>query len=325
MAEQGQLHIPLSTVDRCCSDLYEDLAQGAERYRIKRTRIACGADVLDVGVKAVGSCEAGAKVTELCQGGLARASISIAEFGGIPFPTINVESFAPVFSTFTLQSAFGFEGVMLSGPIKLHLEKNPYIDCDIPLKDAKGTLVALVQTDELPDAAWASHLADRIGCKAEKLRLIVAPQESVVGSTQICGRMNENIILTMEKSLKYPAIAVDQILGRSPICPINSGAGGKKQLLPDDFLHYAGFAHLVLRAGPDWDIAKLAYDLTFESLDIYGTLFADLLDAAGGDFFKIPNISNINKLAIVTINDLNSRRVYAAGRANYDLLFSNLI
>ncbi|MEL7608922.1 MAG: methenyltetrahydromethanopterin cyclohydrolase [Bacillota bacterium] len=325
MVEQGRIRVSLSTIDRCCKNLYEDLAGGPERYRVARARLACGAQVLDAGVETAGSFETGAKVSELCQGGLARASIGVAECGGTPFPAIAVESFAPALSTFKLQSAFGFEGVMLSGPIKLHLEENPFIDRDIPLQDAKNTLSAVVQADELPDCAWARRLAERVKCNAEDLRLVVAPQESVAGSTQISGRMNENILLTMEKSLGYPAAAVEQIVGRSPICPVNSGAKGKKRLLPDDFLHYAGCAYLTMRAEPGWDVKKLAYDLTFESLDIYGALFIDLLEAAGGDFFKIPNIGGINKLAVVTVNDLNSRRVYAAGRANYDLLLSNLI
>ena len=46
----------------------------------------------------------------------------------------------------------------------------------------------------------------------------------------------------------------------------------------------------------------------------------DLLEAAGGDFFKIPNISDINRLAKVTVNDLREGRLYHAGEKRPDLI-----
>ncbi|MPN41739.1 hypothetical protein SDC9_189294 [bioreactor metagenome] len=57
----------------------------------------------------------------------------------------------------------------------------------------------------------------------------------------------------------------------------------------------------------------MAQGLCFRSAPAYGALFADLLEQAGGDFFKIPDMAHINKLAAVTVNEPASGRVFCAG------------
>ena len=65
---------------------------------------------------------------------------------------------------------------------------------------------------------------------------------------------------------------------------------------------------------------KLADELAFRSLSIFGTLFIDLLDQAGGNFFKIPNLLHINKLALAEVYDPESGRTCRAGELRPDLL-----
>lgn len=316
--------ISLSVLSARCGALCDDLWENADYYRLERTTLPCGARVLDAGVNAPGSYLAGARLAELCQGALAKADISMGRLGNVSLPAITCESFSPALSAYALQSATGFRGALLSGPIKLLLGEVPYVQHDIPLAEARGVYAAMAQMDALPDDAFALALAQKAGCAPEALVLAVAPQQSVAGATQICGRMNEDVLLTMDKALQADPDMVESIVGYCPVCPIATGGPGKKTLLPDDFLHYAASAHLVVRAPEGFDAAELCFALCYESLGMGGVLFADLLEAAGGDFFKIPNISAINKLACITVNDLAARRVYRAGEEAPHILLDNL-
>ena len=55
-----------------------------------------------------------------------------------------------------------------------------------------------------------------------------------------------------------------------------------------------------------------------------GVLFADLLEKAGGDFFRIPNIRHINRLAEITVTDRASGAVCRAGRMHPEILLEAL-
>ena len=310
----------IRSVDKRCADILRTLTEGGDVLGVCAEKYPSGARLLDAGRKGSGSYAAGAYITELCQGGLAKAAISVGSLGPLLLPHITVESFSPRDANLVLQSAMAFEGQMISGPIKLFLGE------DAPSTDGlTAALTAVIQGDEAPSDDWVISLAKKAGCRPDQLVLILVPQASAAGSTQIAGRMNENIIFTMENSLGYDASMVRHILGTCPIGPYGPPSEGKRLLLPDDYIHYAAGVTLTVDAPDGTDIQKLADDLAFDSLDIYGKLFAELLDEAGWDFFKIPNVMHINKLAEVTVTDIRSGRTARAGKCRPDLLTGELI
>jgi len=310
----------IKAVDRRCGEILRTLRDDGDSLGIETSLFPSGARLYDAGLKAGGSYEAGAFVTELCQGGLAKASISVGPLGPLLLPHITVESFSPRDANLVLQSAMAFEGQMISGPIKLFLGE------DAPSPDGlSGIFTAVIQGDACPSEEWVLTLADRAGCRPDQLSLILVPQASAAGSTQIAGRMNENIIFTMENSLGYDASMARHILGTCPIGPYGPPSEGKRLLLPDDYIHYAAGVTLTVDAPDGTDIQKLASDLAFDSLDIYGKLFVELLSEADWDFFKIPNVMHINKLAEVTVIDVRSGRTARAGSRRCELLTGELI
>mgnify|MGYP000862990580 FL=1 len=310
--------MPLSKVGSYCSAIIKTLSSGKDVFGLTYSRSACGAEVLFADRDGVGTSSGGALAAALCQGGLADVSDYTAEFGGKTLPFVRSKTSFPRLATLTLQSADCFEGVMLSGPIKLHLDSSP--DVDYNDDPSSGSFSLLVQADSVPSDDWMISLARRAGCKPEQLTLLVAPQTSLLGAAQIAGRMNENMIFTMERSLGLDAQSVASIEGYAPVCPPGAKTKRKKILLPDDYLHYGAFSHLTARSGSGIDPQKLAGDLAFCSLSIFGSLFIDLLDQAGGDFFKIPNLLHINKLALVEVYDPESGRTCRAGELRPDLL-----
>lgn len=314
------MSLPLSAIQVRCAKIVADLTENACAYGIEVSSLPCGATLIDAGVNAVGSYTAGALVTELCQGGLGSASVQVRELGKLLLPHISVETYVPRCANLLLQSACAFEGEMISGPIKMFLEE------DAPDADTySAALAAVLQCDNFPKDEWAVSLAKAACCKPEQLTLVVVPQGSAAGSTQIAGRMNENVLFTMERSLGYDSAMVRHILGYSPVGPYGPAPEGKHLLLPDDYLHYASGAYLTVEAPEGLDIQKLANDLAFNSLKIYGKLFYELLEEAGWDFFKIPDVMHINKLAEITICDIRSGKTAVAGCKDIEKLTNQLI
>lgn len=309
---------PLSKIGSYCSAILKTLSSGKDVFGLTCYRSACGAEVLFADRDGVGASSGGALAAALCQGGLADVGDYTAEFGGKTLPYVRSKTSLPRLATLTLQSADCFEGVMLSGPIKLHLDSST----DVAYNDdpSCGSFSLLVQADSVPSDNWMVSLARRAGCKPEQLTLLIAPQTRLLGAAQIAGRMNENMIFTMERSLGLDAENVASIEGYAPICPPGAKTKRKKILLPDDYLHYGAFSRLTLRPGSGADAQKLADDLAFCSLSIFDTLFIDLLEQAGGDFFQIPNLLHINKLALVEVYDPESGRTFRAGELRPDLL-----
>ena len=311
---------PIEALQSSCAKVVSDLTNNARVYGLEVSAMACGATLVDGGVNAVGSYKAGALVTELCQGGLSEATIQVRNLGDLLLPHISVETYIPRCANLLLQSAREFEGEMISGPIKMFLEADGPAAADCP-----AALVAVLQCDKFPEDAWVEKLAKAAGCKCEELTLVVVPQGSAAGSTQIAGRMNENVLFTMERSLGYDSSMVRHIIGYCPVGPYGPAPEGKKLLLPDDYLHYASGACLHVEAPEGLDIQKLADDLAFNSLSIYGKLFYELLEEAGWDFFKIPDVEHINKLAEITICDIRSGKTAVAGRKDIEKLTCQLI
>ncbi len=308
----------LSEIGAKCAAITRLLASGCAAFGLNASRAPEGALLLSAERDTPRSCEAGALTAALCQGGLAVTDAYTADFGGRPHPFVRSRTDRPRLAALELQSACAFEGVMLSGPVKLLLERVG--DVEYGPDPSRGALTAVIQADNPPGGDWIRSLAARVSCAPSELTLLVAPQESMLGAAQIAGRMNENMLFTMERSLGLDGAMVAVIEGTAPVCPPGSRTKSGKRLLPDDFLHYGAFSRLTIDAPAGFDAQKLADDLAFESLDIFGALFADLLDQAGGDFFKIPNLLHINKLAAVEVFDRTGGRTYRAGKLRPDLI-----
>jgi len=314
------MEFPLRSIESRCRGILNDLTSLKDMYGLSLTAAPSGAVLIDAGKDAPGSYSAGALITELCQGGLAKASIRPEKLGPCDLPYISVETFFPQTANLFLQQACSFEGQMISGPVKLCLENGVR-----PEDTSSAVFTAVIQGDQMPDDTWIRSLAAAAGCQPDSLTLVLVPQQSAAGGTQISGRMNENAVFTMERSLGIDTSIIRHILGTCPIGPFGPPAEGKKLLLPDDYIHYAASACLVVEAPDGMDIQKLARDLTFESTDICGKLFIDLLEEADWDFFKIPNVLHINKLSEITVADVRSGKTACAGKKRISLLTDQLL
>lgn len=318
----------LSSINKRCTELWQDLLKHENEYMIKAHTLSCGTVVLDMGLHEMGSLEAGRILTELCQGGLAKAHLSMTDIEGVPLPEIVTETMHPGAGCMDMQMGLPFPNALLSGPIRLFIEPLRFVVDDIPLETADGAKIALIEPypsapefsdDEALEICEMAHVA------AKDLKVIIAPAHSLSGSTQICGRAGEDAMLTIQRCLMIDSSKVISVIAKSPICPLYDETPGTRRLDCDDFLHYVSDVYMTYYSEENEDVAALCRSLTFETLDIFGAYWGDMMDAAEGDFFKIPNITEVNRIGKMTINDLRTGKVYTAGTKRYDLIAARLL
>lgn len=286
------------------------------------SRLENGATVIDCGANAAGSWEAGRRITEISQGGMASARLGVTEVAGVVLPEITVESWSPVLSAYGLQVSVPLievgPAIRISGPILARFADSPL---GVPREELGGRAwgIGVIESDRLPEPRFAEALASRSGLPASDLTLIVVPAGTVAGATQIAGRINESVVFTIERSLGIDCACVSHLLGAAPVAPA-AAVAAPSTVTPDDLIHYAGRVVLTIDPEVGMDLADLAAQLTFRSTPIYGRRFGELLADAGGVFEAIPGLVNLNKVAQVTVIDRRTGDAFSAGERNESML-----
>ena len=304
------------------ADLVRSLEDDACILGLAVSRLENGATVIDCGVNVPGSWEAGRRITELSQGGLASARLGVTDVAGVALPELTVESWTPALSAYRFQVSVPLievdPAIRISGPILARFADGLVGMQREELCD-RAWGIGVVESGRLPASKGADALARRSGLSASDLTLIVVPTGSVAGATQIAGRINESIVFTMEESLGIDCSCVSHMLGVVPIAPA-ADVTAPGIVTPDDLIHYAG--RVVLTVDPEcgMDLPDLAEQLTFRSTPIYGRRFADLLMDAGGVFEAIPGLVDLNKVAQVTVIDRRTGNTFSAGECDETLL-----
>ncbi len=307
----------MSCVDRCRWLLDELVGRSAD-LGVEVHQLRCGALVVDAGVCAVGSHEAGRLLIELSHLGLCSTAVDMVETGGTSLAQVTVESLRPTLSTYYGQASFPLAGLShdlrMCGPLRVRTEQ----DSPLRVLEERGEFppVGIIEWDRLPDDEIAQTIALRAGVDPSELVLVVSSARSVVGATQIAGRINECVIFTIERSLELDSAIVLQIIGQVPVCPPQGGWTG--MLWPDDMIHYMGRVYLTVDDGVE--VHGLAKQLCFATTPIYGRLFGEVLADAGGVFEYIPDLIHINKPAVVTVVSSRSGHVATAGHTREDII-----
>jgi methenyltetrahydromethanopterin cyclohydrolase len=277
-----------------------------------------GSRILDCGVLARGSWEAGRRVTVLSHAGMARATLAVTRLAGAPLPELTCDSWRPALSIREFQTSFALNevdpSVRVSGPIRAAIDGA--VEARAGTSAARAWGVAVVEAGRLPSVDIVGAIARRARLEPSDLTLVVVPAASLAGVTQIAGRLNECVLFTLEMSLGESVEPVVSVLGSVPVAP----CGREAALLPDDMIHYAGRVVLVVDAPPAWDLGAVADSLVFRSSPAYGSRFAELLAAAGGVFEAVPGLNDLNKVAEIAIVDRQTGRTARAGGVDTAIL-----
>lgn len=285
--------------------LLDTTLDGAGDLGIAMEAAACGTRLVDCGVATAGSRAAGLLMARAALADLAEVWIDEASArpshrrvrpaadpwgGACPWPTVAVESQAPIAACLASQYAGwkvaeGKYFAMASGPVRAAIGREALFD-DIGNREQAAAALGLLEASKLPPDAVCRRLADEAGVAPERLTLLVARTASPAGTLQVVARSLETALHKLH-DLHFDLARVRWGLGRAPLPPVPLPADDLEAIgRTNDAILYGG--HVVLGAtGDDDSLAEVAARMVSGASPAHGRPFRALFEEAGHDFYAL--------------------------------------
>jgi methenyltetrahydromethanopterin cyclohydrolase len=275
-----------------------ELISRADALGVACQTAACGARIVDCGVKAAGGVEAGLLLAQAAMAGLGRVEIEQQGLSsaacdplwpGCEWPIVGVASEHPLAACLASQYA-GWKVstpnyfAMASGPIRAAIGREDLFD-DIGMRERPDGAVGLLETAKLPPDDVALMLAADAGVAPDTLVLLVARTASTAGTVQVIARSLETALHKLHE-LDFDLRRIRRGSGRAPLAPVPD----KNDLLAigrtNDAILYGG--HVVLEVtGDDESLLDIGPRMVSRASTDYGTPFHTLFERAGRDFYAL--------------------------------------
>lgn len=287
-------------------------ALGANYYIID------GCNLIDCGVDAEGSIEAGILVSQICMGGLAELKVyRNTNYDHGMF--LNVRSGKPL--TATLGSQYAGWKIKIrdyfalgSGPARtLNGLENDLFN-KINYHDSYDKTVIFLETRRIPSPEVIRYISRSCGIRSRDLTVIVAPTASIVGSVQISARVLETAIHRL-MHLEFPLNSIIQGEGSCPIPPV-APSDIDAMGLTNDAIIMMGEVNLTVKGIADSIVEETCSKATSLNSPAYGKPFIEVLKNAAYKFYNIdPAIFSTAK---INVFNKSSERKYEFGRLNWN-------
>jgi methenyltetrahydromethanopterin cyclohydrolase len=321
--------LPHLSVNRLAAPALARLRDDAARLRVAVTTDARGVTLIDAGIGALGSIDAGLLTAEVCMGGLGEVRLAAGAHEGWP-GWLQVRSSQPVLACLASQyagwslsaskdevgnAAGGKKFFALgSGPARALAGKEDLFT-ELGYRDHAEHGVIVLEVDRPPPPVVIDKLLRDCGLAPAGLTIVLTPTASLAGTTQVVARVLE-VALHRAHALGF---ALEHIVEGSATAPLPApGADGIDAMgRTNDAILYGGQVRLSVRGEAD---AARALALQLPSLNSrdYGRPFADLFRAAGFDFYQLD--AALFAPAEVWVSHLDSGQTWHAGRLDMDLL-----
>lgn len=279
-----------------------------------------GAQVVDCGVHARGSLEAGQLLTLACMADLADVDVSLERLEGRLLPKVTVSATEPVVACLLSQYA-GWKiqvddyFAMGSGPMRAIRAGEPVFEHFGYREEEFEVAVGVLESPELPNAAVVRRIAEEVDAHADELILLVARTASLAGSYQVVARSVEACLHKLHE-IGFDVSCVRSGVGSAFLPPIprdDLTAVGRT----NDSILYGGEVMLWVEAEDD-QIAEAGARLPSSASADYGESFADIFRRYKGDFYKIDPL--LFSPAVVAINNLATGSAFQFGKKDEPLL-----
>ena len=306
--------------------LVEALIADADRLRTKVGSGAAGETLIDCGVAAAGSLEAGRRLAEVSLGGL--AAVGLAPSEAIPrWPwAVAVRTEAPALACLGSQYAgwafaeeeaqCGF-AVLGSGPARALARLEP-VFAELEHDEEADRAILILETEAAPSRRVADEIARTCGIPAGQVVIAMARTGSLAGSVQVSARVIE-VALHKARRLEFPIARILDALGTAPLPPPHPDAViamGRT----NDAIIYGGRVHLHV-GGPAEDARFLAENLPSRMSHDYGASFEAIFRRSGEDFHAVDPM--LFSPAQVVVTALESGETFRGGTLAADILESS--
>lgn len=298
--------------------LAAEAAGRADELGVAAHRVA-SANVIDAGITAPGSFEAGLLVARICMADLATVQIVPGRVGqtGNPFVCVNVSHPVPAcmasqYAGWQIKADKFF--AMGSGPFRAAYGKEEIFN-DIGFREKPRHVVGVLETAGLPTEEVVRYVAGKCGVADANVTLIAARTASMVGGTQVVARSVETAMHKLH-ALGFDLKRIVAGIGSAPLPPIaknDMAAIGRT----NDAVLYGGEVTLYV-TGDDDTLADAGKKLPSSTSPDFGEPFAKIFKRYEYDFYRIDPL--LFSPAAVVLNNINTGKVHRFGKVNHDVL-----
>lgn len=296
----------------------DEMAERAAELGVAVSVLPNGTRLIDAGVAAGGSREAGRRFALACMGGLGLLRIDERRLGPATIAEARVAVPGPLVACMASQYAGwkiekGKYFAMGSGPARAMAAAEPLFQ-RYPLRARSDRTVLLLETSALPGGDVADMVAERCGLPPERLTLLAASTGSQAGSIQIAARSVETAL----HKLMELGFDLATIVAGSGTCPVAPPTEDHLRAIgrTNDAVLYGADVSLWVRT-EDRAIETVLDRLPSSSSKDYGRSFYDLF-REHGDFYRIDPM--LFSPARVTVVNAPSGRVFTAGKTDDAML-----
>jgi methenyltetrahydromethanopterin cyclohydrolase len=314
------------SVNALSESLVQRLIDDADRLAVKITRTPAGTTLVDAGVEARGSAEAGLLIARICMGGLGDIAQRTAFDSAPLWPAwLEVHTSHPVLACLgsqyagwslaaTKEQTGGKKFFSLgSGPARALAGKETLFG-ELGYRDTHTRGALVMEVDRLPPQVVIDKVLNDCRLDADRLVIAVTPTQSVAGTLQVVARVVE---VALHKT-HVLGVALGEIVAGSgsaplpPPAPDGIGAMGRT----NDAILYGGRVHLTVKS--DAVAKRLAAELPSSNARDYGRPFAEIFASFNYDFYQID--AALFAPAEVWVSSLESGKTYHGGALNKALL-----
>jgi methenyltetrahydromethanopterin cyclohydrolase len=309
----------MSTLNERAHELCNAIVADAEKLGIGVCTLECGTRIIDCGVKALGSIEAGRRLAEICLAGLGDVFVSPTSKVANGAQEVSVATKQPVAACMASQYA-GWEikgekfFAMGSGPMRAAACREELFK-DIGNCERPNVCVGVLEASRFPPNSVCTEIAEQCNLAPDKLTLLVARTSSLAGSVQIVARSVETALHKLHL-LGFDLSRIVSGMGKAPLPPASNDdliAIGRT----NDAILYGGYVVLSVR-GDDRSIEEIGPRVPSMSSNDYGRPFSEVFARYDKDFYRIdPLLFSPGHIAFVNV-DTGKRHEF--GRLAPDIL-----
>ncbi|EKS67428.1 MULTISPECIES: methenyltetrahydromethanopterin cyclohydrolase [Caballeronia] len=314
------------SVNASSERLVARLIDDAARLHVDVTRTDGGTVIVDAGVDAKGSADAGILIARICMGGLGRVARRSAFDDAPLWPSfIEVHTSNPVLACLASQYAGwslsatkeqtgGKKFFSLgSGPARALACKEPLFD-ELGYRDRHDRGALVMEVDRLPPQVVIDKVLNDCGLAPDKLVIAVTPTQSVAGTVQVVARVVE-VALHKTHVLGVDLAEIVEGSGSAPLPP-PAPDGIQAMGRTNDAILYGGRVHLTVKS--DAVAKRLAAELPSSNARDYGRPFAEIFTSFNYDFYQIDPA--LFAPAEAWVSSLESGATYHGGKVDKPLL-----
>jgi len=309
----------MTTLNECALGHCDRIVAQADSLGVNVQTLECGTRILDFGVKAPGSIEAGLRLATICISGVGLIYIEPADHDVPAEKEVFVSTRDPVVACMVSQYA-GWEikgekfFAMGSGPMRAAYCKEELFD-SVGFCERPPACVGVLETSKIPTDEVCIDIAKKLHIEPNRLTLCVARTASAAGTIQIVARSVETALHKLHV-LGFDITAVTRASGHAPVPPI---ANDDLQAIgwTNDAILYGGGVLLELSAD-DAEIEQIGPKVPSNASPDHGRPFAEVFARYGHDFYKID--PHLFSPAVVVLHNSNTGNTYKYGNLEYGVL-----